>query len=117
MGPFMTKAPSQFSASDRLRKFLTVLSLLAATRAASCVVSAPTWTKSQAFVTQGSQSSLQVTDSSNAFTKTGADCSVVLFNVFAEYENGTKASAGFATIADASAPLTNISVLIKPSSS
>ena len=64
----------------------------------------------------GSQSSLQVSDSANAFTKTGADCSVVLFDVYAEYENGTRATTGFAKIADSSAPLTGISVLIKPSS-
>ena len=56
-----------------------------------------------------------MSDSANAFTQSGADCSVVLFNVFAEYENGTKASVGFAKLAD-SAPLTNISVIIRPNS-
>ena len=55
-----------------------------------------------------------MSDSANAFTKSGADCSFVLFNVFAEYENGDKASVGFAKLADSAALLTNISVIIKP---
>jgi len=57
-----------------------------------------------------------VSDSANSFTKSGADCSYVLFNVFAEYENGTKASIGFVKLADSAAPLTNISVIIRPNS-
>jgi len=53
-----------------------------------------------------------VSNSLNPFTKTGAGCSAVFFNIFAEYENGLKASVGFTKLADSAAPLDNIKVII-----
>lgn len=75
----------------------------------ACVVTAPTWSKTpQAFVTLGSSSTVQVSDGTYPFVETGAECSVLIFDTWAEKEDGTKASANFVSIVNAAAPLNNI---------
>ena len=75
----------------------------------ACVITAPTPGLTSSLVTSGSQSNVQVSTALNPFAKTGADCSqITLFNIYGEFQDGTKASSGFATIVDPNATLNNI---------